>query len=608
MRLFEIILIVLLLIRSLTTLSSYARGKKWRIAATFATCAGLVGHLLLEGWRWQMIPFYLAVFIALTVDLTRLPSKLEDLPKGNSLRRSLVGLVSLGIFAVLPILMPVPNLPKPTGEALVGSFSYELTDKARAELYAETSQDRRVVVRVWYPAASKTKRAPWIESAEQMLPVMARSGGLPSFMLNHLRYTKSHAFWQAPVEETSEAYPVVFFEHGLWGHRAQNTFLVEDLASQGYVVFAVEHPYGALQTVFEDGTVALYHEGVLPDESDADYDAATKRLAGQWAQDISFVLNNLSITANQDLRSLVQNADLSRVGVVGHSTGGASTLTFCEQDDRCAAAVLLDPWLQPTSLAASENGTSQALLTLFSDLELNYFKESNQERYAAFLENQTAPTQSFFIANTGHHDFDDTGLLSPIARYFGHSKGSLPANKSFKIVRSYTEAQFDKYLRNNENSLLENEQSPYSEIELAYPTIETLEPALESPETNTASPSETEDVLEEDSQTEPTPEEPATQSEDAQAEDLNEAQETLEPSPESSNESLEESQESATDIAVPEETEEETLEPDTTENESSESLELVKPEEPSSDETMDAQDNETPDASEETPAEDETQE
>ncbi len=466
MRVFEIILIITLLARVLLTFTEYRRTKNLRATITLLATAVAFAQFYLEGWRWQLTPFYLAVFVALTVDLTRFPSDIEDLEGGRSIRRALLGILGLAFFTAIAFLLPVPSLPRPTGQALVGTFSFELTDRTRPEIYSAEEADRRMIVRVWYPASSKTKRAPWIENSEQMLPALARAGGLPAWMLNHLQYIRTHSYWAAPVQ-AQDMFPVVLFDHGLWGYRSQNTFLVEDLASHGYVVFAVEHPYGAAQSVFQDGTITTYHEAVLPDSSDPTYDAATRRLTNQWLEDNQFLLDYLAAAPTLEVNGLSDHLDLNRVALTGHSTGGSSVLSFCALDDRCATFVTFDAWMKAVSDDAVAQGLPQAALNMFSDLQVGYFPEENQERYLDILASSDN-SKTLFIANTGHHDFDDTAFLSPVARFFGHSKGGIRPKRAFEIIRAYTLAQLDSELLGEEVTLLSENPSPYEEVSFAY--------------------------------------------------------------------------------------------------------------------------------------------
>lgn len=487
MRPLEILLIAVLLIRTCFTFTTYRKTKHLRTLVTFVASAVLLAQLYIEGWRWQLTPLYLAVFAAMTVDLTRLPTKLSDLQGGRSFQRAFLGIAGLALCTVLLFLMPIPKLPKPTGEYLVGTFSFEAKDKNRVEIYSQEETDRKLVVSIWYPAGSKTKRAPWIENSDAMLPAIAHSGGLPGWMLGHLKYIRTHAYQSAPVIESSTKLPVVFFEHGLQGFRTQDSFLVEDLASHGSVVIAIEHPYGAIKTVFTDGSSVEYSANVLPASTDPGYDAAAKRLAQQWSDDIAYMINYLSANPALPVGGLTEELELSKVALIGHSTGGASSLDFCAQHERCTAALLLDPWIQPVEESILTKGLNKPVVTLFSDPKLHYFSDSNAERYATLSANDSSTLETLTLLDSGHHNFDDTALLSPIASYFGHSVGKISPYRGFEIIRDYANALVNTYLLDKPSELLTASTNPFPEIQLAgaasseplpaetYPSSETPE-------------------------------------------------------------------------------------------------------------------------------------
>ena len=64
---------------------------------------------------------------------------------------------------------------------------------------------------------------------------------------------KSNSFSNAKADNQNGPYPLVIFSHGLGGNRTQNTIIIEELASHGYVVIAIEHAYDANVSIFNNG-------------------------------------------------------------------------------------------------------------------------------------------------------------------------------------------------------------------------------------------------------------------------------------------------------------------------------------------------------------------
>ncbi|NRA59767.1 MAG: hypothetical protein HRU25_02420 [Psychrobium sp.] len=46
-----------------------------------------------------------------------------------------------------------------------------------------------------------------------------------------------------------DKFPVLIFNHGLYLVAEQNTILMEHLASHGYVIFSIAHPYPVLRSM-----------------------------------------------------------------------------------------------------------------------------------------------------------------------------------------------------------------------------------------------------------------------------------------------------------------------------------------------------------------------
>ncbi len=328
MRTLEIFLAFILLGRILAPLVSRDRWIEW-ISVTALGVMGL--HLIFEGYRWQMIPLY-AITLGMSIfSIWRLT---HPKPRKNELSMRIIaqtvgGLLLLGIAIILPILLPIPKTAEPTGPYPVGTTTLMMVDESRKEIYSgEIGEPRRIMVQIWYPAEPErgAEAALWLENMEVMGPAIAGQLGLPTFFLGHVKYAQSHAVADAPISGLQAQYPLLLFSHGWGGFRAQNSFQMEELASHGYIVAAPDHAYGSIATVFPDGTVVMNNPAALPtgmEISDLEFLSAAQVLGQQWAGDLSFILDTLaSLESNLAAGQLAHRLDFSRVGVLGHSTGG----------------------------------------------------------------------------------------------------------------------------------------------------------------------------------------------------------------------------------------------------------------------------------------------
>ena len=153
-------------------------------------------------------------------------------------------------IAYVPLyLLPVFDIPKPTGSNFVGVRTFELTDSARlGVLDAASDQPRRILVRAWYPSGQAGESPmPYTTKAEQKVTFagLAMQIGMPSFFFSHLPLVNTNGYENAPVIASDSPLPVVIFGHGYGSYLAQNTVLLEELASHGYLVISISHPYDA---------------------------------------------------------------------------------------------------------------------------------------------------------------------------------------------------------------------------------------------------------------------------------------------------------------------------------------------------------------------------
>ena len=241
---------------------------------------------------------------------------------------------------------------------------------------------------------------------------------------------------------------------------------MQELASRGFVVAAVEHTYAAVLTVFPDGRVAEHNPDTLPSGlSDAEYEAAAERLLDQWTGDLAFALATLD-GMNGDPGSWLQGSlDLSGIGVMGHSTGGGAAIQFCSETPRCAAGLVMDPWLLPVRDAVLENGLEQPFLTMFSE---TWSSAANSGFYHTLSDGYPGELTTMTILGSAHYDFSDLPQVSPLSSYLG-VKGPIDGDIMLTIVNAYSVDFFNAQLRGTSFELGYEGSSKFPEVEFKPP-------------------------------------------------------------------------------------------------------------------------------------------
>lgn len=404
-------------------------------------------HFGVEGYRWQMIPLYVLTLLLAIVSLF-----IDWKPLAAYLTFGLLLLVTL-----IPVLLPVPTIPTPSGDYQVGTKIFELNDTARKELFSGKDESRRFMIQVWYPANVKEtdQRAPWMEHAEIFAPTIAVYIDLPSYFLNHLALVDIPAYKNSAVAQANEKFPVILFSHGWNGFNAQNAGQALDLASRGYVVIGIQHTYGAVVTVFPDGTVVPNNPKALPENAeDPNYEIEANVLASQWAEDMAFVLDQLEGQSEAG-DFFNQTIDLNKVGVYGHSTGGGAAIQFCGTDSRCVSVLGMDPFMRPVAAEIIESGISQPAFFMFSQAWTDITDSKNNKLFNSFYANVNEGLGVITITGTKHYDFSDLPLLSPIAPQLG-LKGPLNGKRVTEIVDAYLVDFFESTLKGIPSDLFDD--------------------------------------------------------------------------------------------------------------------------------------------------------
>ena len=306
----------------------------------------------------------------------------------------------------------------------------------------------------------------WAEDWDELAPAMARSLGLPSWVLNHTRYTDSHSYPNAQV--VAGSFPVIIYSHGWTGSRSIAPNQLETLASNGYLVLSIDHTYGAVVTVLSDGEVVPYDPLALPeleDVSDEEYQLASETLVETFAKDIITVLDTLQQGDEGPFGDLAKVADTSLVGVFGHSTGGGASVRACLEDERCDAVLGMDAWVEPLPDDILKITPTKPALYMRSD---GWRGTPNDNLLRGIADRSEAPTYWLGIEGASHNDFTAVPLMSPLSGAFGF-RGSIPSGRIIPIVDNYLLGFFDVFLLGTGTAALDTVAFEEVAVELLEP-------------------------------------------------------------------------------------------------------------------------------------------
>ncbi len=341
------------------------------------------------------------------------------------------------------------DLPDPTGPHDLGTRQVRLVDPAR---------DRELMITTWYPArAGGEPIAPYLPPASAVaFDGGAAAMGLPAGQVDwgsvrtHARVdARPHGRW-----------PVVLYSPGYGSLRTLGTAAAEDLASRGYVVVTVDHTHEAPFVEFPGGRL----EVAKPPGEDRLRTALKTRVA-----DVGFVLDRLPSV-------LGSSADLSRVGMFGHSYGGDTTAELMVTDRRVDAGANLDGWLaydvdgtQPTR-AATEGVDRPFLLMGTPGGTRNGEPRTHltSPSWGAFWENGTGFRRDLLMAGSMHYSYTDVQAFLP--QLDGDPAvrrlriGTVDPVRAVAAQRAYLAAFFDRALKHRPQPLLRHESPDHPDV------------------------------------------------------------------------------------------------------------------------------------------------
>jgi hypothetical protein len=381
----------------------------------------------------------------------------------------------------------ITTLPKPTGSYPVGLIHLNFIDENRVDPFTQAKGRKRdIPLMMWYPIDDPGEKHP------SKLLKLQDLANLKHYFLykmipNRICSVTTNGYADAPLSSKKPKFPVLIFNHGFSSYMEQNTILMEHLASFGYIVVSLGHPYDGVasypdgrsipadlesirslskearqnQKIFNQNIKQLARDDLSFEDIKScteGYLTASKAMnhkVEMWIDDIRFITDVLE-KINEGLipSDFTHKLELEKgIGVFGQSYGGAASVLSCCLDDRLKCAINMD--------GAMYGGISDKYKygrpTMYMDSDMlpgrsRYFYNINED-----------DTYHIIIKDSRHLDYSDcTYILKNWLFKLMQLVGKIDGSLMITITNDYVRSFFDKYIKQIDVPLFE--RNLYSEV------------------------------------------------------------------------------------------------------------------------------------------------
>ncbi len=382
-------------------------------------------------------------------------------------------MASVSLLAILiasTVTALIRDVRSATGPFQVGEIQWgpEILTSA-PQINAAVMGKPRPIVQVWYPSQPASR-----DSGLRQLWGRVRRA---------LRGRKSNsAEFGAPIAPGSRRFPLIIYFPGWFGTRIENYGLLCELASHGFIVAGVTYP-ARLSGMSDAAHKSQIRElGSFPVYTSLEVYRSliaysTDRVRFR-ARDASWLVDALlRIDAGSRDTMFTHRVDMTQIGIVGFSLGGAVAAETATMDPRIRAAVNVDGRHWGTGL---HEGVKQPYLFIgeellvptqqeltASDPNTRYNAEADKFDYAQLALNlRRNGGIQVTVQNATHMDFTDDGSVGGLRRLLRptlHHKRIHPA-RVLAILNACVLAFLQKHLTTQPTPLLTEAGSKFPEV------------------------------------------------------------------------------------------------------------------------------------------------
>lgn len=282
--------------------------------------------------------------------------------------------------------------------------------------------------------------------------------------------------------------PLVLFAHGSFGYYQSNYSLYAELASNGYVVASIDHPYYAFFTKDTEGKIIIVDFDFMQTainmqyssdftETEEDFNTICEWMSVRTA-DENFVLDAIkaakesgsldtawyteSENERAEILKVIEMTDTGKIGLTGHSIGGAAAVQLGRERDDITAVIDIDGTMLGEEIAF--NGGRIAynpepypipVLSLDNaDHWKSYAGNGETDYVNTYLLDNALDSREAHFDGTEHMDFTDLPLFSPaLTSLLG--KGDVDSSEFIPKINGIILNYFNYYLKGEGEPVIE---------------------------------------------------------------------------------------------------------------------------------------------------------
>jgi dienelactone hydrolase len=359
-------------------------------------------------------------------------------------------------------------VPKPDGKYAVSLSVAKLVDENRNDIFDPSKGKRAIMISLMCPMTECKKTSP----VNYMPPATAKfMGQLINFQFGIPLGTLESVKLQVCSEPDPSAiqkvhrFPVVIFSPGIISTRLNHNIMAQYLASEGYCVVTIDHPYDAALVEYPDKTIIT---SVVPPNFNASND---NQFLPEREKDVALVRRQLSDSkvVAKLLPGAKHGLNTTNAALYGHSYGGTTSILVLSKEKDIVGALNMD---------GSQYGDLSNICNpafLFGTGKPFTHSSENDTTWGETWKHIEKWGREMVLDGTRHSAFTDSAFLIKLISYTPSENfkkaiedaiGTLDGKRSFIIISECVKAFMKYAFYKKKDKLLDTPSRVYPELDL----------------------------------------------------------------------------------------------------------------------------------------------